>query len=153
METGWIKSSLTAGEDFLRRTGGRVLVGEVGNVKTVKQPKTMIDGDKLIYQGEAYYKAQIDNPAADLQPGEQILIPVSDHRQFSEGLYRLMVRSCGNREIFRVKVNGWTVGSITRKETSYGMNAMTEDHLGVTVALKPGDVLAIEGQRDRKSVV
>lgn len=83
-----------AGEDFLRRTGGRVLVGEVGNVKTAKQPKTMIDGDKLIYQGEAYYKAQIDNPAADLQPGEQILIPVSDHRQFSEGVYRIMVRSC-----------------------------------------------------------
>lgn len=139
-----------AGEDFLRRTGGRVLVGEVGNVKTVKQPKTMIDGDKLIYQGEAYYKAQIDNPAADLQPGEQILIPVSDHRQFSEGVYRIMVRSCGNREIFRVKVNGWRVGSITRKETSYGMNAMTEDHLGVTVALKPGDVLAIEGQSGGK---
>ena len=139
-----------AGADFFGRTGARIPVEMAGKTENVKLVKTAVSEGKLIYQGEGYYKAQADNPAADLQPGEQILIPVSDHSQFSQGLYRLTVRSCGNREIFRVKVNGWTVGNITRKETNYGMDSMTEDSLGCMVSLKPGDVLIIEGQTGGK---
>ncbi len=138
------------GADFLERTGGRILVELTGDYEAEEQPRTLVKGGKLIYEGEAYYKAQNDNPAADLQPGEQILIPVSDYGRFVEGTYRLAVRSCGNREFFRVKVNGWNVGNISRKETGYSMEEMTEDILGTPVVLKPGDVLAIEGQTGGK---
>lgn len=139
-----------AGAAFVGRTGGRILVELAGNFEAGGQPHTSVEAGNLIYQGEAYYKAQNDNPAADLQPGEQILIPVSDHGSFAEGTYRLMVRSCGNREFFRVKVNGFTVGNITRKETGYGMSEMTEDTMGLQVDLKPGDILALEGQTGGK---
>lgn len=139
-----------AGESFLGRTGGRILAELAGKSGSDDQPRTSVEDGKLVYQGEAYYRAQNDNPAADLQPGEQILIPVSEHSRFTEGSYRLMIRSCGNREVFRIKVNGWQIGTVTRKETNYGMEEMTEDILGTPVELKAGDVLIIEGQTGGK---
>lgn len=134
------------GAEFLERTGGRIPVDLAGNFAAGAMPHISVEDGRLLYQGEAYYRAQNDNPAADLQPGEQILIPVSDHGRFREGTYRLMVRSCGNREFFRVRVNGWAVGNITRKETGYGMSEMTDDALGTPIELRKGDLLAIEGQ-------
>lgn len=138
------------GEDFLNRVGGRIPVALAGDFESGGQPHVSMEDGKLVYQGEAYYKAQNDSPTADLQPGEQILIPVSDNGRFREGTYRVTVRSCGNREFFRVRVNGWTAGNITRKETGYGMNEMTEDTLGTPIELRPGDILAIEGQTGGK---
>lgn len=138
------------GADFLNRVGGRIPVALAGDFESGGQPHVSMEDGKLVYQGEAYYKAQNDSPTADLQPGEQILIPVSDNGRFREGTYRVTVRSCGNREFFRVKVNGWTAGNITRKETGYGMNEMTEDTLGTPIELRPGDILAIEGQTGGK---
>lgn len=139
-----------SGERFLGRTGGRILTELAGDFEAGAQPHTSVEDGRLTYQGEAYYRAQNDNPAADLQPGEQILIPVSDHGKFAEGSYRLTVRSCGNREFFRIKVNGWLVGTVTRKETGYGMGEMTDDTMETPVDLKPGDMLAIEGQTGGK---
>lgn len=139
-----------AGADFINRRGGRILKDLAGDFEAGSQPHISVENGRLIYQGEAYYKAQNDNPAADLQPGEQILIPVSDNSRFAEGMYHLVIRSCGNREFFKVKVNGWNKGNITRKETGYGMGEMSEDSLGTLIALKPGDVLAIEGQTGGK---
>ena len=139
-----------SGETFLNRNGGRILLELAGDFESGGQPHTSVEDGNLIFQGEAYYKAQNDNPAADLQPGEQILIPVSDHSRFAEGSYQLSIRSCGNREFFRIKVNGWTVGNITRRETGYGMGEMTDDMLVTPIDLKPGDILAVEGQTGGK---
>ena len=109
----------------------------------------MEDG-RLIYEGEAYYTKQNDNPAADLQPGEQIRIPVSDNGRFKDGNYRVLVRSCGNREVFTIRVNGMDVGSISRGITDYGMDEMTTDGSGGEIFLKAGDILAIEGEAGAK---
>ena len=106
-------------------------------------PSTGMEDGRLIYEGEAYYTKQNDNPAADLQPGEQIRIPVSDNGRFKDGNYRVLVRSCGNREVFTIRVNGMDVGSISRGITDYGMDEMTTDGSGGEIFLKAGDILAI----------
>ncbi len=130
------------------RNGGRVVTGTV-TLRSTESPYSL-DGGTLIYQGETYYPAQNDNPAADLQPGEQIRIPVADHWDFVDGTYRLSVRSCGNRESFQVKVNGTKVGSISRKESSYGMDQMSDDAMGTLLELRTGDILILEGQTGGK---
>ncbi|HIT65335.1 MAG TPA: hypothetical protein IAC37_13010 [Candidatus Ventrimonas merdavium] len=132
------------------RWGGRISKEKADQADPAAAGATSQENGALIYQGEAYYTSQSDNPAADLQPGEQILIPVSDHRGFVDGDYRLTIRSCGNREAFVVKVNGIRVGSISRRETNYGMDAMTDDSMGGAISLKAGDILAIEGQTGGK---
>lgn len=109
-----------------------------------------IENENLIYQGEIYYPKQKDNPAADLQPGEQILIPVSDNSGFSNGYYKLTIRSCGNRDALYIKVNGIKVGGISRKATEYKMETMHDDTLVTPLELKSGDVLAIEAPTGTK---
>ena len=136
--------------DLLSRTGGRIQKELEGKFMNINPSSTSSKDGKLIYQGEAYYTKQKDNPAADLQPGEQILIPVSDNGSFTDGKYRVQIQSCGNRESFQIKVNGRTVGSISRKETNYGMDSMTEDTMGTLVDLKAGDTLIVEGQSGGK---
>lgn len=103
------------------------------------------NSDYFIYQGENYYTPQKDNPAADLQPGEQIDITLSDNAAFSEGTYKLTVVSCGNREDVIIKVNGAEVGTISRKGTGFGMDQMTNDVLDAQLELSPSDTLSIVG--------
>lgn len=132
------------------RFGGRIATWAAETLLQNRGPQTSAEDGKLIYQGEAYYTKQKDNPAADLQPGEQILIPLSDNSGFAGGTYRLAIRSCGNREAFTVKVNGMAVGGISRKGTSYGMDAMTDDDMGKLLELKDRDILGIEGETGGK---
>lgn len=138
------------GADFMERLGGRILTDEVGGLTKTSGPNTSVEGGKLIYQGEAYYQPQKDNPAADLQPGEQILIPVSDNHGFTDGQYCIRIRSCGNREFFNIKVNGEKAGSISRKGTDYGIDQMTDDAMGTLLNLKGGDILSVEGEAGGK---
>ncbi|MFT4105042.1 MAG: hypothetical protein QM657_04700 [Lacrimispora sp.] len=129
------------------RFGGRIANWAAEKLFQNYGPQTATENGKLIYQGEAYYTKQKDNPAADLQPGEQILIPVSDNGGFADGTYKLTIRSCGNREAFTIKVNGMAAGGISRKGTNYGMDSMTDDDMGKVMELKAGDILGIEGER------
>ena len=128
------------------RFGGRIAKEAAELLLKDYGPRTTVEKGALIYQGEAYYTKQNDNPAADLQPGEQILIPVSDNGGFTDGTYRLTVRSCGNREAFTVKVNGIRAGGISRKGTDYGMDSMTDDAMGNLLELRAGDLVALEGE-------
>jgi hypothetical protein len=102
--------------------------------------------DYFIYQGETYYTAQTDNPAADLQPGEQIDVKLSDNTAFTAGTYKITVVSCGNRESVLVKVNGADAGTISRKGTGFGMDQMTSDVLETEVELKPEDTLSFASE-------
>ncbi|MCC8059476.1 MAG: hypothetical protein LIO81_01320 [Clostridiales bacterium] len=130
-----------------KRTGGCALTETI--YVNSAEPTLSVENGALIYQAEAYYKAQNDNPAADLQPGEQIPIPVSEHWKFVDGSYRLTIRSCGNRELFNIKVNGVKVASVSRKESNYGMDQMSDDG-GAILDLKAGDILIVEGQTGGK---
>ena len=132
------------------RTGARIAVEAAESLLKHQGPSTGMEDGRLIYEGEAYYTKQNDNPAADLQPGEQIRIPVSDNGRFKDGNYRVLVRSCGNREVFTIRVNGMDVGSISRGITDYGMDEMTTDGSGGEIFLKAGDILAIEGEAGAK---
>jgi len=98
--------------------------------------------DSFVYQGEDYYKAQTDNPAADLQPGEQIDIKLSDNSSFTAGVYNLTVVSCGNRETIIVKSNDTEVGTISRVGTGFGMDQMTNDVMEKQIELTPSDILS-----------
>ena len=132
------------------RTGARIAADAVRSLLENLGPRTGSEDGRLLYEGEAYYTKQNDNPAADLQPGEQIRIPVSDNGEFRDGNYRVLVRSCGNREVFTIRVNGLDVGSISRGITDYGMEEMTTDGTGGGIFLKAGDILAIEGEAGAK---
>lgn len=103
--------------------------------------------DYFKYEGEAYYMQQKDgNPAADLQPGEELTIPLSDNSSFVPGIYRITVRSCGNREVMTIKLNGEEIGTINRKGTGFGMDQMTDDVLDMDIELTPDDSISIYGQ-------
>jgi len=146
------KNRRMTGNTIQDRVGGRITNEAAAALKQSRNSvkKTYTEDGRLYYRAQAYYPKQHSDPIGDLQPGEQILFPVSDNGSFKDGEYTLTVRSCGNRESFVVKVNGVKVGSISRKETGYGMNEMTEDLMGGTVALKDGDILAVEGQTGGK---
>ncbi len=112
---------------------------------TLPEPKTETGDGWVRYHAEHFYEPRIkENVAADLQPGEQIIIPVNAFVDFKEGKYSLTVRSCGNRESFEILVNGQSVGNLTRKGTGFGMDQMTNDKLTQTLTLKPGDVIGLK---------
>lgn len=123
------------------RTGGRMTLAT-----DEKSSGAKASGEEPVYyyQGEGYYKKQADNPAADLQLGEQIEIALADNPQFVDGLYQLTVVSCGTRDHFYVKVNGKKTGRIDRTPGKYGMENMSQDRLLQTVSLRKGDLLCIE---------
>ena len=98
------------------------------------------------YDGEDFYQASLYSPAADLQPGTSIVIPVSNDPDFVEGRYRLSVLSNGTREEFTVQLNGLPVGVIRRKATDYSDIDYSQDYLDMVLALQPGDVLTLTGQ-------
>ena len=103
--------------------------------------------DYFQYEGETYYMQQKDgNPAADLQPGEELTIPLSDNASFVPGIYRITVASCGNRELITIKLNGEEIGTINREGTGFGMDQMTNDVLDLDVELTPDDSISIYGQ-------
>lgn len=129
------------------RFGGRIAENLAAVLLNSREPKTLTEGRKLIYEGEAYYTKQNDNPAADFQPGEQIIIPVSDNSAFADGTYYLSVRSCGLREAFTIKVNGMEMGSISRRSNDYGMDMITEDKMGTELTLCAGDLLCVESAK------
>lgn len=101
----------------------------------------------LVYEGETYYTKQTDNPAADLQPGEQIDFTLSDNIDFVTGTYKLTVVSCGNRESITIKVNGIDAGTISRAGTGFGMDQMSYDVLDTEISLSPEDTLSVCGQK------
>lgn len=98
------------------------------------------------YDGEDFYQASLYSPAADLQPGESIVFPVSNDPDFTEGNYRLSLLSNGTRERFDLSVNGIPVGIIRRKATGYSDVDYSQDYLDMLLTLKPGDVLTVTGQ-------
>lgn len=98
------------------------------------------------YDGEDFYQASLYSPAADLQPGTSITVPVSNDPDFAEGVYRLSILSNGTREQFSVLVNGKPVGVIGRKATDYSDTDYSQDYLDAPLALKPEDILTITGQ-------
>ncbi|MBT9775254.1 hypothetical protein GPL15_01865 [Clostridium sp. MCC353] len=110
------------------------------------QMRARTDGNRCIYEGEAYYKAVEGAAAADLQPGEQINIPLSHNSDLKSGKYRLLVRSNGNRQMLRIKVNGEEAGTISRFGTDFNMYSMTDDFMVSPLDLKPSDLLTIEGE-------
>lgn len=128
------------------RLGGTPDLQETESAGFPVQVKSRRDGNRYLYEGEAYYKAQGSTATADLQPGSQMNIPLSDNPDFRSGTYRLSVRSNGNRQMFRVKVNHQEVGTINRLGTDFTMPAMTEDAMAGTLALKPSDILTIEAE-------
>lgn len=71
--------------------------------------------DEYRYDGEDFYQASLYSPAADLQPGTSMVIPVSNDPDFGEGTYRLSILSNGTRERFHIRVNGSPVGDILQK--------------------------------------
>ncbi len=98
----------------------------------------------FVYQTEHFYHKTAENVTADLQPGESIDIPLSENKDFTDGIYTLSITSCGNREIFTIKVNGEVVGTVSRAGTGFGMDQMTSDKLMTALELKAGDTLTIE---------
>lgn len=110
------------------------------------QSRTRMEGKSYIYEGEAYYKGLENLPAADLQPGAQLNIPLSQNPNFNGGVYQVVVRSNGNRQLFLVKVNDQQVGTISRQGTNFTMAEMTDDAMVGSVALNRSDVLTIEGE-------
>ena len=54
------------------RTGARIAVEAAESLLKHQGPSTGMEDGRLIYEGEAYYTKQNDNPAADLQPGENL---------------------------------------------------------------------------------
>jgi hypothetical protein len=135
----YIRGGAAVGANALREAAN-----DAGNVN---QPvKTRTEGNRYIYEGEAYYKAQSDSLTADLQPGAQMNIKLSDNRDFRAGNYRLTIRSNGNRQKFVIKVNYRQAGSVLRAETSFGMANMTEDTMVETLLLAPSDILTVEGE-------
>jgi len=98
------------------------------------------------YPAQAYGKASMFLPAADLQPGQSLEIPLSDQPHFMEGTYKLMVVSNGTREVFHISVNHSPSGSILRRPSDYGDNGMSFDELDGALYLKPSDVVTITGQ-------
>lgn len=131
-------------EAIYTRGGGKRRDGRDTGFATQVRARTA-DG-LYIYEGEAYYKALGDKPAADLQPGAQLSFRLSDNPDFTGGVYRLTVRSNGNRQMFAVKVNHEQVGTINRYGTDFGMQSMTDDPLEAALALEPSDLLTIEGE-------
>lgn len=131
-------------ESIFMRIGGTKSNGENTGFKT--QVRSRVEDGNYVYEGEAYYKAQGENPAADFQPGSQMNIPLSDNADFKSGTYRLVVRSNGNRQLFHVKVNHEQVGTISRFGTDFQMHAMTDDAMAETLALNPSDLLTIEAE-------
>jgi len=145
------KNRRMSGNTIEGRVGGRISRETAEAIKSrIGVKKTYSANGGLYYCAQAYYPKEHSEPIGDLQPGEQILFSVADNKDFRDGEYTLTVRSCGNRESFVVKVNGMKAGSISRKETGYGMGEMTEDRMGGTLTLKGGDVLAVEGQTGGK---
>lgn len=128
------------------RLGGTVNPKETAEAGFPVQVRTRKDGNRYIYEGEAYYKAQQSTATADLQPGAQMPIVLSEHPDFRGGTYRVGVRSNGNRQMFRVKVNDQEAGTISRMGTDFTMAAMTEDFMAGTLDLNPSDVLTIEAE-------
>lgn len=108
-------------------------------------PGEEIGYDYIIYQCEKYYDKISENVAADLQPGEQIDIPLNSDNSFVGGSYKLTIYSCGNRESFDILVNGEKVGTVTRTGTGFGQDQMTYDKLSVVLELTPEDTLTLVG--------
>ncbi len=121
------------------------LTAQATDVSTPQEPeKTETVKGSFRYEGETYYEKKPENvnDAADLQPGETLVIPVGEN--FVEGEYTLTVCSCGNRGSFEVFVNDVSNGSITRTGTGFGMDQMTDDKLSQTLTLKPGDKIGLK---------
>lgn len=135
------KDGAPANTSMADRRGGRTAVPYYANSDGAKASGTE---PRFIFQGEGYYQKQSDNPAADLQPGQQIEIPLLDNPNFVDGVYQVTIVSCGGRDHFFVKVNGLKSGRIDRQPNGYGMNKMTRDTLSTTVELNKGDLLCIE---------
>lgn len=131
-------------EAIYTRGGGKRRDGRDTGFTT--QVRTRTADGRYIYEGEAYYKALGDKPAADLQPGAQLTFRLADNPDFSRGNYRLTVRSNGNRQMFVVKVNHEQVGAINRYGTDFSMQSMTDDSLERALTLEPSDLLTIEGE-------
>lgn len=101
----------------------------------------------ICYQAEDVYSGNIsEEVAADLQPGESLDFDVSSNSAFTAGTYVLTIRSCGNRELFTVEVNGAVVGTLGRTGTDFGQIYMTDDVLTTPLELSDGDVLTITAQ-------
>lgn len=131
------------------RWGGRVGANDSAarSGRELNAPvKTRMDGATCIYEGEGYYKAQGDTLTADLQPGAQMNIPLSDNPQFRAGNYTLSIRSNGNRQKFIVKVNHRQVGNALRAETSFDISQMNDAVMTTALTLSPSDILTIEGE-------
>ncbi len=132
------------GDEIYSRAGAAV--GALSRAMDNEPVKTRINGNHYIYEGEAYYKAQFDSLTADLQPGAQMKISLGDNREFKAGIYRVTIRSNGNRQKFIIKVNDQIVGNVLRAETDFGMAHMTDDTMAETLNLSASDILTVEGE-------
>lgn len=132
------------GDEIYSRAGAAV--GALSRAMDNEPVKTRTNGNHYIYEGEAYYKAQSGSLTADLQPGAQMKIPLGDNREFKAGIYRVTIRSNGNRQKFIIKVNDQVVGNVLRAETDFGMAHMTDDTMAETLNLSASDILTVEGE-------
>lgn len=132
------------GDEIYSRAGAAV--GALSRAMDNEPVKTRTNGNHYIYEGEAYYKAQSGSLTADLQPGAQMKIPLGDNREFKAGIYRVTIRSNGNRQKFIIKVNDQIVGNVLRAETDFGMAHMTDDTMAETLNLSASDILTVEGE-------
>lgn len=134
---GWVDYILLTPAEA--SSGGTVLEGEAVEV-----------GDGYyIFQAEYFSNLLVgDNTAANLISGEVLEIPLSRCEGFEDGYYFITVVSCGNRETIYLRINGESIGSITRLGTNLNLEGMTEKKFGQKKQLTSEDVLSLVAPGD-----
>ncbi len=111
---------------------------------TLPEPKTETGEGWVRYHAEHFYTGNRtdSDKAADMQPSEQIEIPVNAYAEFGAGKYTLSLRTCGDRASYEVLVDGASVGTITREGSGWGDYSVSK--LEATLELKADSVITIK---------
>jgi len=120
---------------------------QTGSAPLEGEPTEAGDG-YFLYQSEFFYDKVAEGMAADLQPGTVIDIPLNSCEGFTAGWYNIIVAACGPRKGINLRINGKVIGSVSRLETGFGADEMTEDRFSKKVELGPDDVLTLSAPDD-----
>ncbi len=111
---------------------------------TLPEPKTQAEEGWVRYHAEHFYTGNRTDgdKAADMQPSEEITIPVNAYADFAAGKYTLSLRTCGDRTSYEVLVDGTSVGTITREGSGWGDYGIAK--LEATLELKADSVITLK---------
>ena len=124
-------------------------VGDTTQASGLAEGEAVQTGDGyIIYQAEFFHNQLAEGFAADLQPGSVIDIPMSACEGFTDGWYTITIVSCGPRESIYLRLNGTSIGSVSRKATGYGADQMTENRYSKKIELTKDDVLTLVAPDD-----